>query len=656
MLAILNNNQELARQLVDAPRVDIVRRDNAGMSSLHLAVSLGQLEVARAMLRRNTANINGKERRMGRTPLHFACALTCSSAGVVSSTCLLERAGAGAGAGASEDRGSPTHSDEMNGNVGGVGGDDGDSAEVVAAGASSRDLAIESAVNDVLAENAPPATIPFGNSNPPASARGDGKPQGVANGHAEGPALTATPRPGDAGREQTPNGQTTSRKQRFASDARQARTSSLRPTTPRTKSRAGGPDASAKEQTRHSVAGDRIHFTDASPHALFLTTPSRPRHSSAAVPYHARGSRSSRPSTAPTHNLHYQFGSTFSLSHPGYKIPSISTGRDSANSQRSREAIVPVTALNVGLIRHKLVELLLEHGADANLMTLFRKAPLHITSILGAADVMSLLLPHVTNPNTLSAANKTALHFAVEGGHTAVAAQLVHAGSNLVLRDIAGMTALHLAARLGHADIVALLLKAKADKNGCDFRQMMPLHHACLQGHEEVVRLLLKAGARTDRVDNAGFRPLDYLGGAGASRGPATAEEGKVEGQQQHTAARERHVAQEPNVTLEPLTLKECNSVPESLDTEPDSGRLASYTSTDGTADCGSSGSVQETGGDTNRSGLDPVPTRQRKPGMQLNLNASAIQQAVLDSSRRQATPRRSRGLCNGNVAHPQAI
>lgn len=641
MLAILNNNQELARQLVDAPRVDIVRRDNAGMSSLHLAVSLGQLEVARAMLRRNTANINGKERRMGRTPLHFACALTCSSAGVVSSTCLLE--GDGAEAEAGEGRGSPTHSDEMNGNVG---GDDGDSAEVVAAGASSQDPAIESAVNDVLAENAPPATIPPGDSTPPASARGDGKPQGVVNGHAEDPASTATPRPGDAGREQTPNGQTTPRKQRFARDSRQVKASSLRPTTPRTKSRAGGPDASAKEQARHSVAGDRIHFTDESPHALFLTTPSRPRH--------ARGSRSSRPSTAPTHNLHYQFGSTFSLSHQGYKIPSISTGRDSANSQRSREAIVPVTALNVGLIRHKLVELLLEHGADANLMTLFRKAPLHITAILGAADVMSLLLPHVTNPNTLSAANKTALHFAVEGGHTAVAAQLVHAGSNLVLRDIAGMTALHLAARLGHADIVALLLKAKADKNGCDFRQMMPLHHACLQGHEEVVRLLLKARARTDRVDNAGFRPLDYLGGAGASRGPATAEEGKVE-RQQHTAARERHAAHEPNVTLEPLALKECNSVPESLDTEPDSGRSATRTSTDGTADRGNS-SVQGTGGDTHRSGLDPVPTRQRKPGMQLNLNASAIQQAVLDSSRRQPTPRRSRGLCNGNVAHPQAI
>jgi hypothetical protein len=47
MLAILNNNQELARQMADAPRVDIGIRDKDGMASLHLAVSLGQLEVVR---------------------------------------------------------------------------------------------------------------------------------------------------------------------------------------------------------------------------------------------------------------------------------------------------------------------------------------------------------------------------------------------------------------------------------------------------------------------------------------------------------------------------------------------------------------------------------------------------------------------------------
>ena len=368
--------------------------------------------------------------------------------------------------------------------------------------------------------------------------------------------------------------------------------------------------------------------------AVLLTTPSRP-----AAPNSSRASRVHRPSTAPASHPRHQLSSTFPLSHPGFKIPSLSTGRESANSYRSREnlAIVPVTPLNVGLIRYKLVELLLLHGADANLMTFFRKAPLHLIALQGAADVMALLLPHVTNPNTLSASNKTALHFAVEGGRAALVAQLIQAGANLMLRDIAGMTALHLAARLGHADIVALLLKAKAYTNSCDFRQMMPLHHACLQGHEEVIRLLLRAGARTDRVDNEGFRPLEYCGKARAAAQGPTIEKG-------YPAVLERLTPRESSTTLGSTTALE----------SPDSARVSSrgtYADTSMEETTHSDNSVHGEEEDLFR--LSSAH-RLQKEELMLNLTDNAIRHGLVGS--RQQTPRRSRRLCNGIATHTQAI
>ena len=593
MLAIVNRNQDLARQLVEAPRVDIVRRDRDGMSGLHLAVSAGQLEVARALLRRNTASINGKERRMGRTPIHFACALRCHRSGLVGSFRLPLPDGEGEEE--EEEEGDEEEKEKEGEGEGEAGGSDEvyDNAAVVEnlsrvavagsdpsppppplplarcsvgqsqsqsrsgsrsgsrslaqVGSNDTDLPTDS-VNDVYNENVPedlsgdsaPSTYvddddddddnDGGNSEPPGQRR-------AANGHRGNSAApkAAAPRARKKPREQaaTRAGLTSTR--HFSKDSSSRR--GKRPVAggsggsgPERSTAVVPSDASARHPARHSIAGGqpgRVPPAASRQQAPLSAQPlkAKPyRATTAAVVVNGRR-KSSRPATAPaaasSNPLRYQVGSTFSLSHPGYKIPSapLPLGRDSPSSYRSRDsgaaaapAAVAVTPANVGSIRYKLVALLLEHGADGNLMTMFRKAPVHITAMMGAADVMGLLLPHVTNPSTLSAANKTALHLAVEGGHLALVAQLVGAGAKLALRDISGLTALHQAARLGHADIAALLLRARADKNACDFRQMMPLHHACLEGHEHVVAVLLGARACTTRVDNAGFLPLDYRG------------------------------------------------------------------------------------------------------------------------------------------------
>nr|KAG5711827.1 hypothetical protein BaRGS_023591 [Batillaria attramentaria] len=239
-----------------------------------------------------------------------------------------------------------------------------------------------------------------------------------------------------------------------------------------------------------------------------LTTPYHERPRPSADKYKARpATASARLSTRRVSSGQQRRG--FS---PRLSVASLHHGLSTLNSHNRRDSTVSfvLTPSNVGTVRCKMVSLLLDHGADANLMTQFRKSALHMAAMLGDANVMALLLPETTNPNMLSASNKTALHLAVEGGHTPNVSQLIHAGANLGLRDMEGMTPLHMAAKLGHADMVTMLLRAKADKNSSDFKQMTPLHHACKNGHTDVTDILLRAGCRTDLVDDQGVLALDY--------------------------------------------------------------------------------------------------------------------------------------------------
>lgn len=411
MLAINNNNTDLARQLAAAPRTDVALRDRDGMSSLHLAVALGQLEVVRAILARNTANLNSKERSMGRTPLHLACALTTL--------------------------GSASTTNNSNSK---------DSSKKRAGGRVSTSLS----VLNTSSENGE-ASAGYGRYTSKSPSKHSNKDSPIASVNFQ---ECEADKPMSA-----------------ASDAAASSQSSgfrMSPTT------SGGP--------YYLKTGTAFR------HPKSSQTPVRNDGTSQQGSFLA----ASRPRTAPQR-----------------RKPTGLCINGSESPQRSRGS----EASSISAIRCKMVTLLLDLGADANLMTAFRKSPLHITAASGAADVMALLLPHTTNPNMLSMSNKTALHHAAENGHALIVPLLVSAGANLGLRDLAGMTALHAASRLGHADVVAALLKGGADMNGTDFRQMTPLHHACYNGHADVADMLVRAGCRTDLVDDSGHLALYYSDG-----------------------------------------------------------------------------------------------------------------------------------------------
>jgi ankyrin repeat protein len=99
--------------------------------------------------------------------------------------------------------------------------------------------------------------------------------------------------------------------------------------------------------------------------------------------------------------------------------------------------------------RWKIVQVLLEYGADANVHDKDGQTLLHLASKDGDLDFAQLLLDHGADANAR--------------------------GSN--------RTALHLASQRGHLKVVQLLLNRGADPNASDKNNQIPLHLVSQKRH-----------------------------------------------------------------------------------------------------------------------------------------------------------------------------
>ncbi|VDP73916.1 unnamed protein product, partial [Echinostoma caproni] len=194
----------------------------------------------------------------------------------------------------------------------------------------------------------------------------------------------------------------------------------------------------------------------------------------------------------------------------------------------------------------RLVELLLDHNADANcsagngytplhiaakhnhfdIATLLLAhesdhmqsgnaesrsgfTPLHLAAQEGHIDMVSLLLQHQANPNHQSKNGLAPLHLAAQENHVAVAQVLLDAGAQVSPVTRAGYTPLHTACHFGQLEMVRFLLELP---NAPDINQrtqlgFTPLHLATQQGHSQVVQLLLEMGADTNVRNQQGLTP-----------------------------------------------------------------------------------------------------------------------------------------------------
>ena len=146
---------------------------------------------------------------------------------------------------------------------------------------------------------------------------------------------------------------------------------------------------------------------------------------------------------------------------------------------------------------HKaMVELLLDHKADANGRDTSGKTPLHSAAENGFQSVVETLLARKADVNAQTKKNQeTPLHLAAGKGHSAMVELLVAKGAQLDVKDARGRTALASASYSGHALVVKRLLEARADANIPDSEGRNALSHAAEKGHLEVVRALLEGKA-----------------------------------------------------------------------------------------------------------------------------------------------------------------
>ena len=172
-----------------------------------------------------------------------------------------------------------------------------------------------------------------------------------------------------------------------------------------------------------------------------------------------------------------------------------------------------------------VVNLLLERGADMEILSSRGQTALYMASSLGSAEVVRLLIDHGADVNAECADYEdgkevqwTPLHAAAYKDHPDIALLLLEHGANTEIRSSQNQTALYVASSRGLAEVVRLLINRGANVDAkCDgweeFGYVMwtPLDVASYHGRQEIARVLLEHGADVNYQDNWGWNPLHYV-------------------------------------------------------------------------------------------------------------------------------------------------
>ncbi len=183
----------------------------------------------------------------------------------------------------------------------------------------------------------------------------------------------------------------------------------------------------------------------------------------------------------------------------------------------------------------RCVKLLLDSGADINLVDRNGSSPLHVACFIGALAsarelvkkgaevnavderghsclhkacyngnerIVQFLLQNGAHLNAVDKSKRSSLHVAALLGKAKALAALLEAGLELDLRDSNSFTALHCAASANQVQSLQALLAHKADIAAKDWAGRSALHLAASIGAEGCVALLLAQGAKVDALDD----------------------------------------------------------------------------------------------------------------------------------------------------------
>jgi ankyrin repeat protein len=166
--------------------------------------------------------------------------------------------------------------------------------------------------------------------------------------------------------------------------------------------------------------------------------------------------------------------------------------------------------------RLEIVQLLLDHGANATAENVRRETALHIVS-RGEYDsqdhgvsISRLLLKHGADVHAHNQYHNTALSFAAFHGRLEITRLLLDHGANPNVKNNQRETPLHIVSYNSQdhgVGIARLLLERGADVNARQTNLFTPLHSAAFRGRLEIAQLLLDHGANakaeSDRRETA---------------------------------------------------------------------------------------------------------------------------------------------------------
>jgi len=177
-----------------------------------------------------------------------------------------------------------------------------------------------------------------------------------------------------------------------------------------------------------------------------------------------------------------------------------------------------------------VVKLLLQQGADVDVLNKAGRSAAELASENGQAEVAKFISEYKANANTRNKIRsmtlktvefgavddskneaKDSLHAAVEEGNIDAIKSLLERGMDINARNASNKTPLDRAATKGNVDVVRFLIERGAEVDSRDNWEGTPLHSACssLSGHD-VSRILLDHGANVNAMTQDYWTPAHF--------------------------------------------------------------------------------------------------------------------------------------------------
>ncbi|KAL8762366.1 MAG: hypothetical protein Q9184_001628 [Pyrenodesmia sp. 2 TL-2023] len=164
----------------------------------------------------------------------------------------------------------------------------------------------------------------------------------------------------------------------------------------------------------------------------------------------------------------------------------------------------------------RVLQLLLQYGADVNTRDASSYSPLHLACMRGHYRVVALLLQERVRIDEPGPNDETPLWIAAEKGYIELAELLLQTRAKVNARDRKRLcTPLHVSAANGNEAMAELLIRHGAHMEARDGELNTPLHYACEAGKERIVNLLLSKKTSPEVLGRRGMTPLICAASAG---------------------------------------------------------------------------------------------------------------------------------------------